>query len=113
MILFPRKSAPAAHDEIMAILRRAGVQPNIFLEATFDHARLRLSEARLGVSLISELNVSLFRSGVVQRRIAGLPKTIGPAPVMAWHKAISPKLRRVYLAAVAATMNDQASAGEG
>ena len=108
LILFPRKTAPEAHDEIMATLRRAGVQPSIFLEATFDHARLRLSEAGLGVSLISELNASLFRSSVVQRRIAGLPATIGPAPIMAWHHAVPAKLRRVYLAAAAATVNEQA-----
>jgi DNA-binding transcriptional LysR family regulator len=72
-IVYARERAPGFHDFILRTLQDAGVTPAVTQEANDMYTLVSLVAAGLGVS-IAPLSVQNYRiSGVVVRRIAGLP----------------------------------------
>jgi DNA-binding transcriptional LysR family regulator len=85
-VLFHRRGAPSAFDEVVATCRRAGFSPNVVLEASLLATVITLVESGLGVSLVPGCAQNLPQKTVVFRPLAARPK---PLPLCAaWPRAV-------------------------
>jgi DNA-binding transcriptional LysR family regulator len=70
-VLFPRELAPAFHDELIGMCRRAGFSPTIRALAGEYQTMLSLVAAGLGVSLVPSSVQNLGRAGVTYIALRG------------------------------------------
>ncbi|KAB2897318.1 MAG: LysR family transcriptional regulator [Burkholderiaceae bacterium] len=98
-VMFARDVAPANHDNVIALLHRAGIHPNTRHAARQWLTVVSLVALRMGVALVP---ASLAQAGVQGVRfvpIAGLRHpTVG---VLAWHEEADTPALRVFLACAA------------
>jgi DNA-binding transcriptional LysR family regulator len=71
LIIFPRKSAPALHDAILACFHDAGIVPTIGQEAIQMQTIVSLVSAGMGLALVPQSVSNLMRPGVEYRALAG------------------------------------------
>jgi DNA-binding transcriptional LysR family regulator len=70
LILFPRRVAPAYHDLLVSVCRRAGFTPRVLHETESLQTNLGCVAAGLGVTLLPASIHNLRRAGVVYRPLA-------------------------------------------
>ena len=104
LLMFPQHHRPEIHASIMAAFRKAGARASIFQEATYDYTRLKLVAAGLGYSFINEMAAPRGYPGVVVRPIPELIQSTRVDTVLAWRRAVSTPLRKVFLAVYKATL---------
>lgn len=95
LIIFPRRSAPAFYDAILAALRDAGVVANIGQEAIQMQTIVSLVSAGMGIALVPQSVSNLKRTGVHYVPIAG------PTPLVetgvAWRRDNPSPVLRAFL----------------
>ena len=69
LIIFPRKLAPAFHDQILGCFRAAGVTPHIGQEAIQMQTIVGLVSAGMGIALVPQSVSNLKRPGVEYRAL--------------------------------------------
>ncbi len=69
LIIFPRKLAPAFHDQILGCFRDAGVTPRIGQEAIQMQTIVGLVSAGMGIALVPQSVSNLKRPGVEYRAL--------------------------------------------
>lgn len=75
LILFPRRTHPALHDQIVSSMRGPAGIPYIIQEVTTKFTAIALASAGIGLALVPESAKRQKRKGVVFRRIVGpLPR---------------------------------------
>jgi LysR family transcriptional regulator, benzoate and cis,cis-muconate-responsive activator of ben and cat genes len=80
-VLFPRHLAPAFHDVVTAMCRRAGFSPEVRHESADYQTMLSLVAAGLGVTIVPASVRNLGRIGVEFRPLAG-PKVMAELALM-------------------------------
>lgn len=70
-VLFPRESAPAFHDRIVGVCRRAGFEPEVAQEAIQMHTIASMVAVGMGVALVPASLQNLRRKGVVYKPLRG------------------------------------------
>ncbi|MES9536583.1 LysR substrate-binding domain-containing protein [Actinomadura sp. NPDC000600] len=76
LVLWPRESAPRAHDEITAVCHRAGVVPRVGARGRTVQTILALVAAGFGAAVMADSYRVLHREGVTPRRLAGTATTL-------------------------------------
>jgi DNA-binding transcriptional LysR family regulator len=71
LVLFPRYLAPAFHDVVTGMCRRAGFSPEVCQESADYQTMLSLVAAGLGVTIVPESVRNLGRLGVKFRPLSG------------------------------------------
>ena len=69
LIIFPRRLAPALHDQILGCFREAGLTPSIEQEAIQMQTIVGLVAAGLGIALVPQSVSNLKRPGVEYRAL--------------------------------------------
>ncbi len=84
LIIFPRRLAPAFHDQILGCFRSAGLTPRIGQEAIQMQTIIGLVSAGMGIALVPQSVSNLQRPGVEYRKLkdAGAPIDVG----LAWRR---------------------------
>ncbi len=72
-VTFPRETAPALHEVVMACCREYGFQPNIRLETHLQQTIVNLVAEGLGVSLVPDSMRRMQLSGAVFRSLEHSP----------------------------------------
>ncbi|WP_433250274.1 LysR family transcriptional regulator [Actinomadura nitritigenes] len=91
LVLWPRESAPHAHDEITSLCHHAGIVPRIGARGRTVQTILALVAAGFGAAVMADSYRVLHREGVAYRRLAGTATTLH----LVWRAdAKSPLLRR-------------------
>jgi DNA-binding transcriptional LysR family regulator len=67
LIIFPRRLAPALHDQILGCFREAGMTPHIGQEAIQMQTIIGLVSAGMGMALVPQSVSNLKRPGVEYR----------------------------------------------
>lgn len=96
LMLFPESIWPEFHARLYAAFRDKGLQPSIFQEATYDHARLGLVAAGMGISLIDETAAPEGYPGVVMRPIRDLPPGLSMDAAMGWRSGGGAEAERLF-----------------
>lgn len=92
LVIFPRDKAPGLHDDITALLARAGLVPEIGQEAIQMQTILSLVAAGLGFAVVPDSLRAARRAGVAFRVPAGRVPRMRIA--LAWDaRRVSPVLR--------------------
>lgn len=84
LIIFPRRLAPAFHDQILGRFRDAGLTPRVGQEAIQMQTIIGLVSAGMGIALVPQSVSNLQRPGVEYRKLAdaGAPIDVG----LAWRR---------------------------
>jgi DNA-binding transcriptional LysR family regulator len=69
-LMFPRRLAPAYHDELIGFFRSAGFSPNVAHEVESLQTHLALVSAGLGIAILPASVREIRRTGVVYRDLA-------------------------------------------
>jgi DNA-binding transcriptional LysR family regulator len=99
LILPPERSRPEYRAALVQAFRNARVPFKVGQEALFDHARLRMVAAGLGVTFVSVLAAPRGHPGAAIRRVRDLPDNVSMAQCMLWRSAVSPSARKIFEAA--------------
>jgi len=105
LILVPEPSRPDYRTTIVTALREAGVTPRISQEAVFDHTRLRMVAAGLGVTFVSPTAAPLGFPGVTLKRVVDMP-IIKFGLWVVWRSPTSAKARKIFESIYALVKND-------
>jgi DNA-binding transcriptional LysR family regulator len=76
LVLWPRQSAPHAHDEITSLCHHAGIVPRIGARGRTVQTILALVAAGFGAAVMTDSYRVLHREGVTPRRLAGTATTL-------------------------------------
>ncbi|MFG3437835.1 LysR family transcriptional regulator [Nonomuraea sp. NPDC047897] len=71
LVLWPRESAPHAHDEITSLCHHAGIVPRVAARGRTVQTILALVSAGFGATVMADSYRVLHREGVASRRLAG------------------------------------------
>jgi DNA-binding transcriptional LysR family regulator len=99
-VLFPRSSAPALHDDLIARCRRLGFSPRIAQEAAGWHTVAGLVSAGVGVAFVPRSIAQLQRPGVAYRALRGLSVEMGV--FAAWRRGERSPVRDRFVTALKA-----------
>jgi DNA-binding transcriptional LysR family regulator len=84
LIIFPRAIAPALYDAILALLRAAGIKPEIGQQAIQMQTIVSLVSAGMGFALVPQSVSNLMRTGVEYRALADATPQVDT--VLAWRR---------------------------
>jgi DNA-binding transcriptional LysR family regulator len=76
LVLWPRESAPHAHDEITSLCHHAGIVPRVGARGRTVQTILALVAAGFGAAVMADSYRVLHREGVTPRRLAGTATTL-------------------------------------
>jgi DNA-binding transcriptional LysR family regulator len=76
LVLWPRESAPHAHDEITSLCHHAGIVPRVSARSRTVQTILALVAAGFGAAVMADSYRVLHREGVTPRRLAGTATTL-------------------------------------
>lgn len=76
LVLWPRESAPHAHDEITSLCHHAGIVPRVGARGRSVQTILALVAAGFGAAVMADSYRVLHREGVTPRRLAGTATTL-------------------------------------
>ena len=71
LLMWPRETAPASYDEVLALCRQAGVVPRLGVRGRTVQTLLALVAAGFGATVMADSYRVLRRDGVTARRLAG------------------------------------------
>jgi DNA-binding transcriptional LysR family regulator len=95
LIIFPRKLAPAFHDQILGCFREAGVTPHIGQEAIQMQTIVGLVSAGMGIALVPQSVSNLKRPGVEYRALKEASPLVEIG--LAWRKDNTSPVLRAFL----------------
>ena len=84
LIIFPRRTAPAFHDAILACFRDAGLTPEIGQEAIQMQTIVGLVSAGMGIALVPQSVSNLKRPGVAYKPLSDRTPTVETG--LAWRR---------------------------
>ncbi|MEU4511162.1 LysR family transcriptional regulator [Nonomuraea wenchangensis] len=96
LVLWPRESAPHAHDEITSLCHHAGIVPRVGARGRTVQTILALVAAGFGGAVMASSYRVLHREGVVPRRLTGTATTLH----LVWRAGDASPLLARFLAAV-------------
>ncbi|QYC45159.1 HTH-type transcriptional regulator TfdS [Nonomuraea coxensis DSM 45129] len=96
LVLWPRESAPHAHDEITSLCHHAGIVPRIGARGRTVQTILALVAAGFGGAVMASSYRVLHREGVVPRRLTGTATTLH----LVWRAGDASPLLARFIAAV-------------
>lgn len=103
LIIFPRRIAPAFHDAILTIFRRANLTPRIGQEAIQMQTIVGLVSAGMGIALVPQSVSNLQRPGVEYK---ALPETRMVVETgLAWRRDNTSPVLQAFLELVRTTGN--------
>ncbi|MEV7010858.1 LysR family transcriptional regulator [Streptosporangium sp. NPDC051022] len=76
LVLWPRESAPHAHDEITTLCHHAGIVPRVGARGRTVQTILALVAAGFGAAVMADSYRVLHREGVTPRRLTGTATTL-------------------------------------
>jgi DNA-binding transcriptional LysR family regulator len=71
LLIWPRETAPASYDEVLAICQQAGIVPRFGVQGRTVQTLLALVAAGFGATVMADSYRVLRREGVAARRLAG------------------------------------------
>ncbi|MFG3704584.1 LysR family transcriptional regulator [Micromonospora sp. NPDC047670] len=106
LVLWPRESAPHAHDEIISLCHHAGIVPRVAARGRTVQTILALVAAGFGAAVMADSYRVLHREGVTPRPLAGTATTLH----LVWRaEEISPLLTRFITALNAVNVRHRAA----